>query len=106
MATWKPEAQTLKEFVLNNVNNRLGHDVQEKVMPQVEGFGGCQGLANSLGGSLTAGIKAEEVQARKDQYGINYIEPDPPTPFWQFCLDALGDFTLQLLLFFAFISTV
>ena len=66
MAPWKPEAQTLKEFVLNNVNNRLGHDVQEKVMPQVEGFGGCQGLANSLGGSLTAGIKAEEVQARKE----------------------------------------
>jgi hypothetical protein len=106
MSSWRPSAQELKDFVLNNVNNRLGHDVQEKVMPQVEGFGGCQGICESLGGSLSAGIKSAEVPDRKAQYGINYIEPDPPTPFWQFCLDALEDFTLRLLLFFAAMSTV
>lgn len=104
--SWRPDAQALKEFVLNNVNNRLGHDVQEKVMPQVDGFGGCQGICEGLGGSLSTGIKSAEVPDRKAQYGINFIEPDPPTPFWQFCLDALEDFTLRLLLFFAFMSTV
>lgn len=104
--SWTPSAKELKEFILNNVNNRLGHDVKAKVMPQVDGFGGCEGIAKNLGASLVSGIKSSEVQARQDAYGINYIEPAPPTPFLKFCWDALQDFTLQLLLFFATISTV
>ena len=72
--------QELKQFTLNNVNNRLGHDVQEKVLPQYDSWGGCEGIAAKLGASLNAGIQASEVGARKEQYGINYIEPDPPTP--------------------------
>jgi len=101
-----PDAKTLKSFVLTNVNNRLGHDVHEKVMPEVEKLGGCEGITRSLEASLTQGIKPEEVASRQEQYGKNYIEPDPPTPFWQFCLNALEDFTMQLLLFFAAIGTV
>ena len=106
MARWEPSMQELKQFTLNNVNNRLGHDVQEKVLPQYDSWGGCEGIAAKLGASLNAGIQASEVGARKEQYGINYIEPDPPTPFWRFCLDALEDFTLRLLLFFAAMSTI
>jgi magnesium-transporting ATPase (P-type) len=101
-----PEMQELKSFVLSNVNHRLGHDVQEHVMPEFDRMGKCEGIASRLGGSLTEGIKETEVQQRQDKYGINYIEPDPPTPFLKFCLDALEDFTLRLLLFFALISTV
>jgi len=106
MSIWKPSPKELKEFILNNVNNRLGHDVKAKVMPQVEGFGGCEGIAKDLGASLVSGIKASEVQARQQAYGINYIDPAPPTSFFKFCLDALEDFTLRLLLFFATMSMV
>ena len=104
-----PDAQTLKNLVLTNVNNRLPHDVEQNVIQEggpVKTLGGCEGIVKSLGASLTSGIKPEEVQARQDQYGKNFIEPDPPTPFWRFCLNALEDFTMQLLLFFAAIGTV
>ena len=104
--SWTLSGNKLKKFVLNNVNNRLGHDVQEKVMPEVGELGGCEGITNSLGGSLTTGIKSSEVAARKQAYGINYIPPAPPTPFYVFCMDAMGDFTLQMLLFFATIQMV
>ena len=106
MSAYGITAQDLKSFILNNVNNRLGHDVKEKVMPEVEKFGGCEGIASKLRGSTTSGIKASEVEARKSEFGINFIEPDPPTPFWRFCLNALEDDTLRLLLCFALISTV
>ena len=92
--------------MLNNVNNRLGHDVHEKVMPQVTELGGCEGITAKLGGSLVSGIKQTEVEGRKQAYGINYIAPPPPTPFWRFCMDAMEDFTLQMLLFFAALHMV
>jgi Ca2+ transporting ATPase len=98
-------AKQLKDFVLSNVNNRLGHDVLEKVMPEVRNLGGCEGITEKLGGSLTQGLNPSEIKERQEKYGKNYVEPDPPTPFWRFCLDALEDETLQLLLFFAALGT-
>jgi len=103
---WSPDKKTLKAFVLNNVNNRLGHDVKEKVMPEVDSFGGCEGITSKLGGSLVSGIQQTEVEDRKKAYGINYVEPPPPTPFWRFCMEAMEDFTLQMLLFFAALHMV
>jgi hypothetical protein len=86
---WALDKATLKKFVLNNVNNRLGHDVKEKVMPQVQEFGGCEGITSKLGASLVSGISKETVEDRKEVYGINYVAPPPPTPFWRFCIEAM-----------------
>jgi hypothetical protein len=99
--SWTPSTDKLKKFVLNNVNNRLGHDVKEKVMLQVQEFGGCEGIASKLGASLVSGISKETVEDRKEVYGINYVAPPPPTRECLEFIDGIAIFCTVALVVFA-----
>uniref|UniRef100_A0A7S0ETC5 Calcium-transporting ATPase n=1 Tax=Hanusia phi TaxID=3032 RepID=A0A7S0ETC5_9CRYP len=101
---FKLSIKDLKSFVLLNINNRLGHDVREKVLPALDTMGGYEGIQQDLRTSVTEGVTQNEIEVRKSHFGINYIAPPPLTPFWKFCWDALQDPTLQFLCFSAAVS--
>mmetsp|Transcript_31673 Transcript_31673/g.77666 ORF Transcript_31673/g.77666 Transcript_31673/m.77666 type:complete len:1129 (-) Transcript_31673:386-3772(-) len=95
-----------KRFVLLNINNRLGHDVRDKVLPELEKFGGYDGICEKLQTSVNGGIQQSEVQARQEAFGRNYVEQAPLTPFLVFCLEALKDPTLIFLCFASLVSII
>mmetsp|Transcript_51442 Transcript_51442/g.121865 ORF Transcript_51442/g.121865 Transcript_51442/m.121865 type:complete len:1189 (+) Transcript_51442:158-3724(+) len=100
----KLDAEQIKRFTLLNVNNRLGHDVRDKVMPVWTEMGEATGMCEKLLTSTTSGVRSSEKEERQEKFGRNYVEPPPLTPFWRFCLDALEDPTLQFLIVAAIVS--
>lgn len=52
------------------------------------------------------GLSHSEQEERKQVFGINKIEPPPPTPFWRLMLDALNDTTMIILLVSAVVSLI
>jgi Ca2+ transporting ATPase len=69
-----------------------------------EEMGGPTGVCEKLMTSTTSGIRSSEKEERQEKFGRNYVEPPPLTPFWQFCLDAMEDPTLQFLCCAAIVS--
>eukprot|EP00961_Rhodomonas_salina_P286660 3873497-Rhodomonas_salina.1 len=95
---------TLKELVRLQINNRLGHDVRDKVLPRLAEFGDYAGICSALKTSPVTGITSNDFEQRKETFGRNYVDPPPLTPFWKFCLEALEDPTLQFLCVAAVVS--
>jgi Ca2+-transporting ATPase len=55
---------------------------------------------------MTGGIQPGEVEERQRNFGRNYIEQKPLTPFWVFCWEAIQDPTLIFLCFASIVSLV
>eukprot|EP00286_Rhodomonas_abbreviata_P007986 CAMPEP_0181334288 /NCGR_PEP_ID=MMETSP1101-20121128/26162_1 /TAXON_ID=46948 /ORGANISM="Rhodomonas abbreviata, Strain Caron Lab Isolate" /LENGTH=1182 /DNA_ID=CAMNT_0023444219 /DNA_START=304 /DNA_END=3852 /DNA_ORIENTATION=- len=94
----------LKGFVRIQINNRLGHDVRDKVLPKLEEFGSYEGICQKLKTAPAHGITGDDFHKRQETFGRNYVEPPPLTPFWRFCWEALQDPTLQFLVVAAVVS--
>lgn len=69
-------------------------------------YGDYQGMCQKLKTSSVKGIQTNDFEQRKAAFGRNYVDPPPLTPFWQFCLQALEDPTLQFLCVAALVSLV
>lgn len=52
------------------------------------------------------GLNSSEIEERKQLFGINKIEPPPPTPFWRLMLNALKDTTMIILIVSAVVSLI
>ena len=68
----------------------------------------AQSLASMLDTDLRNGRKhtPEDLKQRQSAFGSNLVEEKKLTTYWEFCKDALGDMTIQLLLFMSVLSII
>lgn len=91
---------TLKELV--TLMEARSHEALEKY----KDLGGSDGLAKKLDSNPEKGLSGdqEDIQSRKQAFGVNFIPPKKAKSFWQLALDACEDPTLIILIICAFIS--
>jgi magnesium-transporting ATPase (P-type) len=91
---------TLKELV--TLMEARSHEALEKY----KDLGGSDGLAKKLDSNPEKGLSGDEedIQSRKQAFGVNFIPPKKAKSFWQLALDACEDPTLIILIICAFIS--
>lgn len=67
---------------------------------KVDQYGGVIEIGSLLHSNFKEGLSTNEteLQARKKEFGVNYIEPIPPKSFLALMLDALNDKVLLILL--------
>lgn len=67
---------------------------------KVDQYGGVIEIGGLLHSNLKEGLSSNEteLQARKKEFGVNYIEPIPPKSFLALMLDALNDKVLLILI--------
>lgn len=95
---------TLSRYQLTELMSQRGKDAAERVA-EYGGVGAiCDHLASDLKGGLS-GDKAD-LDARKSEYGTNYVPPVRPKYFIELCLDAIEDKTLIILIIAALVSIV
>jgi len=75
-------------------------------------MGGVEGISYALRTDRSTGIGHDEVDDdeafayRREKFGTNRVTEKPPTPFWQFCWDELGDEMLRVLIVAGIISII
>ena len=72
-------------------------------------FGNTEGLIKQLKSNATQGLDSHDdsdLDARREAFGINYIPPKPPKPFYLLMWEAAQDVTLIILMVAAIISIV
>lgn len=69
-------------------------------MKKVDQYGGVEEIGNLLHTNLKDGISCDqtEYQERQTEYGVNYLEPNPPKSFLELMYDAIQDPVLLILL--------
>ena len=70
--------------------------------------GGTTVLAEKIRTDINAGLSGdkEDIDARREFYGKNFVEGKPPKTFCELCWAAMQDFTLIMLVICAVISLV
>lgn len=63
-------------------------------------------VAKALSVRPDYGLSADEVKERREQFGINELPSEPPTPFWKLVLAQFEDTLVRILLLAAMISFV
>lgn len=63
-------------------------------------------LLGKLMSSKLNGLSYGNVEKSRAYFGINKVEPPPPTPFWRLVLDALSDLTMIILMIAALFSVI
>lgn len=73
----------------------------KKAVANVNKLGGAEGLAKTLGADPQNGLPSAvaDRKEREKMYGQNHLAEKALTPYWRFCVDALEDTILRLLLF-------
>mmetsp|Transcript_43410 Transcript_43410/g.88814 ORF Transcript_43410/g.88814 Transcript_43410/m.88814 type:complete len:1057 (+) Transcript_43410:288-3458(+) len=99
-------AEELSKFVRLCFENPLSGQVREKVIPVFTKFGESEGLISKLKTNSYDGIDEFEVKDRKEKFGQNYVEPEPPESIWMMAWNALQDPCLIFLCFAAMVSFV
>ncbi|KDO17514.1 hypothetical protein SPRG_17017, partial [Saprolegnia parasitica CBS 223.65] len=72
-------------------------------------LGGIEGIAATLKSSLVAGLdsnNAQDLQAREDVFGRNYIEPEKPATILELMWEAFHDSTIIVLTISGTVSTI
>lgn len=46
--------------------------------------------------SLTLGLSSNQVSRRREQYGLNELEKEPPTPLWKLVLAQFDDMLVKV----------
>ncbi|CAL5996411.1 Calcium-transporting_ATPase [Hexamita inflata] len=69
-------------------------------------FQSVDNLVEKMKSHPVHGLSSSEIQMRKEAFGINKIEPPPPTPFWRLMLDALNDTTMIILIIASVVSMI
>lgn len=119
--THKKEATTFKQsknvfehnflFDSDDLSYLMSHFQEEPVAISILAqMGGVEGIAYALRTDMSTGLGEDEVPRdvvdeeneafsfRRDKFGSNKVTEKPPTPFWKFCLDELGDDMLKVLI--------
>ena len=75
-------------------------------------MGGVEGISYALRTDMSMGLGKDEVddgdafEFRRNKFGTNKVTEKPPTPFWQFCWDELGDEMLRVLIIAGLVSII
>ena len=71
-------------------------------------YDGVLGIADMLHSNIKAGLDGslQDLEARRREYGPNYIAPVPPKSFLALALDAIQDKTLVILIVAALLSII
>ena len=91
MSGFSVSSEDLSQWVRDCFENPLVGAVKEKVMPGLEKLGGPKGLLESLKTNTVEGIRESEQEKRREVFGSNYVEPEPPESIWALAWDALHD---------------
>lgn len=94
----------LSRYQLTELMSQRGKDAVERVAE----YGGVGAICDHLASDLKSGLSGDkaELDARKNEYGTNYIPPVRPKSFIELCLDAIEDKTLIILIIAALVSIV
>ena len=93
---------TLENLVKMMEEKDTSHLNLDKALPP------AQSLASMLETDLRNGRKhtPEDFKHRQSAFGSNLVEEKKLTTYWEFCKDALGDMTIQLLLVMSVLSII
>ena len=73
----------------------------------LQAYDGCEGLCRALGSDPNAGLAVPgDLDARREAYGVNYIEPPAMKTYWELILEGCEDNTVQALIICATVSLV
>lgn len=102
MATTSPFGISL--YQLQDMMSQRGKDGCKRLSE----YGGAIAIADMLHSNIKAGLDGslQDLEARKREYGPNYIAPVPPKSFLALALDAIQDKTLVILIVAALLSIV
>eukprot|EP00283_Hemiselmis_rufescens_P003929 CAMPEP_0173418082 /NCGR_PEP_ID=MMETSP1357-20121228/310_1 /TAXON_ID=77926 /ORGANISM="Hemiselmis rufescens, Strain PCC563" /LENGTH=1081 /DNA_ID=CAMNT_0014380511 /DNA_START=137 /DNA_END=3382 /DNA_ORIENTATION=- len=101
---WALSSDDLSKWIRQCFECPLVGQVKKNVLPGLEAFGGPAGLCVKLQTASNTGIPASEVKARREHFGSNYVEPEPPETIWMMAWNALQDPCLIFLCFAALVS--
>lgn len=81
---------------------------EKERVSKIEEYEGAEAIAGHLHSSIKVGVSdsPRELEARKREYGANYIVPVPPKSFVALMFDAIQDKTLIILIIAALLSMV
>lgn len=89
---------------LTELMGQKGDDAQAAVAEN----GGISGVMEALETNTKTGLanNVQDLERRKDSFGVNYIQPIAPKSFIALCFDAIQDKTLIILVVAAIVSIV
>ena len=93
-------AKPTQQYGLSKVQLSQIMDFGKGGIKKVEEYGGIEEIAVHLKTNLKDGLPPHEaeLEARRREFGRNYIEPIPPKSFLALMFDALQDKVLLILL--------